>query len=324
MKQRVVSVLLSLLVLLPISAKGKGDELSGKPFVRVASLAGPSGLSMARMICDPSRIGSARAQFEVAGSVDVLLPKLVTGDIDIGILPVNVAAKLHAADPDLLVVGAVTGLGMLSIVTRDPGVTEIADLAGKKLYVAGQGATPEYVLRTLLDKAGIRTVILDFSLSPADIAAALASGVIDYAVLPEPFTTLALSRDSITPHLVRTISLSEAWRASGFADDFPMTLCVIRRAFARENPAFIRDFLESYRQDILWTIANPAEAGVCAERAGLGLLATVTEKAIPFCGYTFIPASESQPIIDSLLEVFLEYAPASIGGSLPDERFYFK
>lgn len=324
MKQRVVSVLFSLLVLLPVMAKGRGEGTPGETPVRVASLSGPSGLSMARMVCDPPRIGSALFRFEVAGSVDVLLPKLVTGDIDIGILPVNVAAKLYAADPETLVVGAVTGLGMLSVVTRDPSVAAIADLSGKKLYVAGQGATPEYVIRTLLDRANVRPEALDFSLAPADIAVALASGTIGYAVLPEPFTTLALARDTSAPPLLRAISLSKAWHRSGFSNDFPMTVCVIRRAFARENPDLVHSFLEAYNQSILWTIENPAEAAKCAERAGLGILAPVAEKAIPYCGYTFIPASEAQAIIESLLSVFLEYAPSSIGGALPDEGFYFK
>lgn len=323
MKLRVVSVLLSLLILLPLAAKGRAEERSGESPVRVASLTGPSGLSMARMVCNPPRIDSTLLQFEIAGSVDVLIPKLVTGDIDIGILPVNVAAKIHATDPELLVVGAVTGLGMLSVITRDPAVTRIVDLAGKKLYVAGQGATPEYVLRTLFKKAGVHPVMLDFSLSPADIATALASGRIDYAVLPEPFTTLALARDTLTPPLVRTFSLSAAWQSYGFSEDFPMTVCVIRRQFARDNPALVRSFLEAYRQSILWTVTNPAEAGICAERAGLGILAPVAEKAIPYCGYTFIPASEARPIIDSLLSVFLDYEPSSIGGKLPDGSFYF-
>ncbi len=324
MKLNIMSVLLSLLILLPLAAKGSTDESTGKSPVRVASLTGPSGLSMARMVCDPPRINSVPFQFEIAGSVDVLIPKLVTGDIDIGILPVNVAAKLHATNPQLLVVGAVTGLGMLCVVTRNSAITRIEDLSGKKLYVAGQGATPEYVLRTLLKKAGVDQPLLDFSLSPADIAAALASGKIDYAVLPEPFTTLALARDTETPRLFRAIVLSDAWRTAGFARDFPMTVCVIRRQFAQNNPELVRSFLEAYRQSIEWTVDNPAEAGVCAERSGLALLARVAEQAIPYCGYTFIPASEARPIIDSLLSVFLDYAPSSIGGKLPDGSFYFK
>ena len=256
--------------------------------------------------------------------MDVLLPKLITGDIDIGILPVNVAAKLHAADPGLLVMGAVTGLGMLSVVTRDSNLTRLADLDGKRLYVAGQGATPEYVLRTLLKKAGITNVSLDFSLSTADMAAALASGRISYALLPEPFTTLALERDSGDPPLFRAFLLADLWSEYGFGENFPMTVCVIRRSVAEKNPGQIASFLESYRESLLWTRENPEAAAKCAQKADLGILAEVAEKAISHSGYTFIHASEARPLVESLLSVYLEYAPAAIGGKLPDGSFYLK
>jgi len=316
-------VLLSAFLLAPLSAAG-GREHAGETVLRVATLSGPSALSMARMVCDPSANVSVPAHFETAGSVDVLLPKLITGDIDIGILPVNVAAKLHAADPGLLVMGAVTGLGMLSVVTRDSNLTRLADLDGKRLYVAGQGATPEYVLRTLLKKAGITNVSLDFSLSTADMAAALASGRISYALLPEPFTTLALERDSGDPPLFRAFLLADLWSEYGFGENFPMTVCVIRRSVAEKNPGQIASFLESYRESLLWTRENPEAAAKCAQKADLGILAEVAEKAIPHSGYTFIHASEARPLVESLLSVYLEYAPAAIGGKLPDVSFYLK
>jgi NitT/TauT family transport system substrate-binding protein len=239
-------------------------------------------------------------------------------------LPVNVAAKLHASNPQLLVTGAVTGLGMLSVVTRDTTITRLTDLEGKTIFVAGQGATPEYVLRTLLKKAGLGTVIPDFSLSAADIAAALASGRISLALLPEPFTTLALERDSLEPPLYRALSLTRLWKEYGFGDDFPMTVCVIRRNVAEQYPAEVAAFLESYRQSILWTMEHPADASRCAQEADLGLLASVAEEAIPHCGFTFIPAREAKPFIDSLLSVYLDYAPAAIGRKLPDRSFYLE
>ncbi len=319
----VLPILLSAFLLASLSAAG-GRESPGETGLGVAALSGPSALSMARMICDPAKHVTVPTRFETAGSVDVLLPKLITGDMDIGILPVNVAAKLHASNPDLLVAGAVTGLGMLSIVTRDQSITQFGDIAGKTIHVAGQGATPEYVLRTLLKKAGITSVTLDFSLSPADIAAGLASGRISLALLPEPFTTLALVRDTLEPPLFRALSLTAVWNAYGFGEDFPMTLCVVRRSVAENNPEQVAAFLESYRENILWTRDNPEAAAACARKADLGILAAVAEKAIPHCGYTFIPASEARAVIESLLSVFLEFAPDAIGGKLPDGSFYLQ
>jgi NitT/TauT family transport system substrate-binding protein len=38
----------------------------------------------------------------------------------------------------------------------------------------------------------------------------------------------------------------------------------------------------------------------------------------------FIPAQEARPDLEALFKVFLDFAPASIGGSLPGEDFYYK
>lgn len=326
MKPILLSVILLAFLLSSLTGEGRQEVADSRTPVHVAALSGPSGLSMARFFCEPLTLGTHSFEFKTAGSVDVLLPKLVTGDIDIGILPVNVAAKLYTTNPNILIIGAVTGTGMLSIVTRDTTVTKISDLKDKRVFVAGQGSTPEYVLRSLVNAAGIppKTISLDFSLPTIEIATALAADRISYALIPEPFTTLAIKNSTKQNPLIRAINLSDAWKDAGFGDNFPMTVCVIRSSFAKENPTLVKAFLEAYRETIFWTIQNPDMAAQCAEQANLGLLASVAEAAIPHCGFTFISAETAKPLIESLLSIFLEYAPSSIGGSLPNDGFYFK
>ena len=125
--------------------------------------------------------------FQVVAGADVLLPKLLKGEVDVGILPPNVAAKVFSKNNGALLVGAVVGEGMLSLITKDGQVNSLADLKGKTVNVAGQGATPEYLFRYLLQANGIAvaadglepdadSVALDFSIPAAEIAAALLSG----------------------------------------------------------------------------------------------------------------------------------------------------
>lgn len=326
MKPILLSVLFLVFLLSPIMSAGKQDAADSGNSVRVAALAGPSGLSMARFFCEPPRTSTCSFDFQTAGSVDVMVPKLITGDIDIGILPVNVAVKLYTTNPETIVLGAITGTGMLSLVTRDKEISKISDLENKRIYVAGQGSTPEYVLRSLIKASGINesSVTLDFSLPTIEIATALAANRIAHALIPEPFTTLSIKNASKQEPLFRAINLSEVWKDYGYGEDFPMTVCVIRSSFAKENPVVVREFLAAYRETIFWTVQNPGKAAQCSEKANLGLLASVAEEAIPHCGFTFIFAEEAQPLIESLLSVFLDYAPSSIGGSLPNKGFYFK
>ncbi len=330
--KRIITGIIVLILTVSIAAAGGKKEI--KPVenvpatLRAAALVGPSGIGMAYLFGNPPELGSPTVvTFEAAGSVDVLLPKLIKGDIDIGILPPNVAAKLYNLAPESVVVGAVVGNGMITLITRDPAITSLSDLAGKTVSVVGQGATPEYVMRTLLSRAGLAegSVNLDYSLPAAEIAAALISNKISYALVPEPFATIAVMNGTTGDNPVRrAILLRDVWNADGLGFDFPMTLCVIRKEYADKYPAAVGKFLDAYRNSINWTIANPLEAGKFVENAGLGLKAPVASKAIPFSNYAFMTAVEGRASIEKLLSVFLGFAPEAIGGKLPDDGFYFK
>lgn len=306
------------------------DKTIEKPSVlRVAALAGPSGLGMSQLIgMPPTLAGNVATTFEIEGSVDVLLPKLVNGDIDIGILPPNIAAKLYNLNPGSVVAAAIVGNGMISLVTRDAAIRSFSDLAGKTVTVAGQGATPEYVFRALLAAKGIEpeSVTLDFSIPVPEIAASLISNKTSYALLPEPFATVAVLNGKIPEDMpvFKAIDLRDSWKESGLGEDFPMTLCVVRSEFAQKHPELVSEFLELYRASIEWTVENPAEAGVLSEKVGLGLKAAIAARAIPSSNYVFIPAREGKASIEQLLSVFIKYAPAAIGGRLPDDGFYLK
>jgi NitT/TauT family transport system substrate-binding protein len=309
-------------------AENKKSETDTFPAtMRVAAIIGPSGVGMASLFVKPPILAPGTSvSFETAGSVDVLLPKLLNGDVDIGILPPNVAAKIYNIGKGSVIAGAVVGNGMLALVTRDQSIKTLADLAGKTVSVAGQGSTPEYVTRTLLKKYGLTddSITLDFSIPSTEIPAALVSNKIDYAILPEPFATVAILNGKADKPLRRAVLLKDAWAQSGFGADFPMTLCVVRKSFAQKYPAAVRKFLDAYRDSIAWTVANPEDAGPLVEKAGLGLKAPIAAKAIPECNFAFVPATEARASIEQLLSVFRDYAPESIGGKLPDDGFYFK
>ena len=294
--------------------------------LKVGVIVGPSGIGMARLMSSQPTIPNTKILFEKAGSVDILLPKLINGDIDIGILPPNVAAKLYSMAPKSIAVASIVGNSMLSLVTADTSITSLHDLKGKTVYVAGQGSTPEYVLRTLLAKNGISegSIRLDFSLPSQEIPAALASGKIAYALIPEPFTTVAIMNASPKSPIRRAFTLRDLWNAAGLGQDFPMTLCVVRRKYAQENPNTVAQFLAAYKSSLEWTIANPEAAGPLVESSGLGLKAAVASRAIPECSFIWIDANAARKPIESLLTIFLEFAPVSIGGKLPDDGFYLK
>ncbi len=307
-----------------------GNNESNIETIRVSGLNGPSSIGLAYLFENPPVVDGIPSTFEVSASPDVLLPKLLKGEVDIGILPANVAAKVYNANNGSIILAGITGQGMMSIVSKNTTITSLEDLKGKKLTVAGQGGTPEYLIRYLCEASGIaigegeNSIELDFSIPTAEIAPALISGKIEHALLVEPFASVAIMQDT-SKEVTRIIDIQKLYmEISGNTENYPVTALVVRNDFAKENAKVLRVFLESVEMSIEWVNENPSEAGSLVEKHALGLKSAIVTRSIPTSSLQWISAMDAQNSIEDLLRLFLVSNPDSIGGKLPDEGFYFK
>lgn len=325
MKRLYIIATLAALIISPASALGRKEAPRTEPAplaIRVGAIKGPSGIGMIGLFEAPPALPEGLApSFEALAGADAAAAKLLSGELDAAVLPVNMAAKLYNAGLPYRMV-ALVGNGMVKVLTNDPDLASVAGLRGAELHVAGQGATPDFVLRTILNHAGLdpeSSLKLNYSLPYPELAASLASGKIKTAVLPEPFVTLALRA---RPSLREAFNLDAAWQAATGQDSYPMSVFVVRDALVRERPAGVRALAEAYRDAIRRAIADPAAAGALVEKHDLGLKAPIAAAAIPNSAFVFTPAPAARPMIEALLSVFLNAAPVSIGGKLPDAAFY--
>lgn len=290
--------------------------------LRVGALKGPSGIGMIGLFENPPALPQAvTTAFEAVPSADAMAAKLLSRELDAAVLPVNMAAKLYNAGLGYRLV-AVVGNGMVKLVTTDPSLSSPADLRGRELYVAGQGATPEFLMRAVLPEVGldpVRDLRMVFNMPYPEMAASLVAGRISSAVLPEPFATLALSgnKNAVVP-----FSLTELWKRATGQDDYPMTVFVVRSTLIDERPAAVAALAAAYEASIRSTLADPAAAGTLVEKHDMGLKAPIAAAAIPACAFTFVAAPEARPAVEALLSVFLASVPASVGGKLPDDAWY--
>ncbi len=77
------------------------------------------------------------ASFEKFADPQALLPKMIKNEIDVGFMPLNVAAKVYNSGNKAIICCAVTGLGNISIITTDSNIHHFSDLKGKTVYIAG-------------------------------------------------------------------------------------------------------------------------------------------------------------------------------------------
>ena len=136
-----------------------GTPAAERTAFRIASLKGPTTMGLVKLM-DEADKGEARHDYEVTmyGAADEIAPQLIKGDIDVALVPCNLAGVLYNKTGGAVEVAAVNTLGVLYVVTTGDDITSVADLAGKTIYTTGKGTTPEYVLNYVLTQNGLSLI----------------------------------------------------------------------------------------------------------------------------------------------------------------------
>lgn len=311
--------LLLFAVLVPLS------QLSASPIpaqVTIAGLRGPTSIGMLHLIEGKPTLAGTATRYEIVSTPDLMVSRILTGSADFAFLPLNLAANLYAKGVPIEL-AATTGDGVLYLLSSRPDVQSVADLRGKRIYNIARGSTPEFMLDFVLEHNGIdpsSDVTVDYTYSHIELAQAMAAGRVDLGVLPEPFATIAISKN---PRLRVVVDFQKQWaRFHGGGAAYPTSALVVRRSLARRDPQLVSAFLGAEKESIAWAVAHPAAAGTLAERY-LGMPGAVVAAAMPRLNLRFASASEAYGQVQTFLTEFLAFDPKSIGGKLPDSGFYF-
>lgn len=304
-------------------AQNTESEVSNEPYtVRVGILNGPSCIPCAYLMENAKTYDDTNLTFETFATPQALLPKMIKNEIDIGFMPINVAAKVYNSTNKAIICAGVCGNGNLALITKNKKAKKIEDIAGETVYIAGQGAMPEYLFSYILSQYDLpQKIEVDYSIPTANIPASLIADKIAYAVVPEPFATIATTKDNT---IVYAIDLQKEYCALSGNNIYPFTCIVVRAKYAKENPDAVRNFLAKYEGAVDWTIENPGIAGQYCEKNNLGLAAPIVKKSIPKSNFVYASAQNSIKEIEDILTVFLKNNAESVGGKLPDEGFYWK
>ncbi len=315
--KRIVAMITAAVMLFSLAAFAACSKKQDDTEIRIAALKGPTGMGMVKL-ADKQNYPNYTVSIEA--SPDALNPRIISGEVDVAAVPVNLASVLYnKLDGDISVL-AVSTLGVLYVVEAGSEVNSVADLAGKTVYATGQGATPEYILNYLLDRNGVAgSVEVNYVGEHAALASMLADGSAEIGMLPEPNVTSTLAGND---DLRIALNLTEEWNKV-CSTELVQGVVIARKSFVNEHPEAIEQFLREYEKSSAFVNENIDEAAKLIVDAGILGNVEIAKKAIPNCNISFSKGEAMHKAVEGMLTVLFEANPKSIGGKLPDKDFYY-
>lgn len=301
------------------------DTASDSEVLHVGSLKGPTTIGLVSLM-DKASKDEAEGFYEFTMVTDAseLAAQMVSGDLDVALVPANLASALYQKTKQGIEVIDINTLGVLYVVSSDDSIQSIADLKGKTLYMTGKGSTPDYALQYLLGANGMTTddVTIEYKSEATEVAAVLKENADAIGLLPQPFVTAAMAQNE---NLKMVLNLTEEWDKTQPENGSTLVtgVTVCRKAILEENPEEIETFLKEQKESVEWVNANVADAAELVAAAGIIEKAPIAAKAIPYCSLVCIDADEMKTKLSGYLETLYELDPSSVGGQLPDDAFYY-
>lgn len=295
-----------------------------KAKLNVAALKGPTGMGLVQLVQADEK-GETAVDYTItfASAPDEISGKLVTGEVDIAAAPINLAAALYNKTEGKVKLIAINTLGVLYILENGNSIKNVVDLAKVKLYVTGQGATPEFVLNELLEQNGVLGAVeTEYMAEHAELVALLASGEggVKVAMLPEPNVTVAMLKNK---DLRIALDLTEEWNKVSGGTKLVQGCIVVRTDVLEQQPEAVTAFLEEYAASTAFTNEHAEEAAALMETYGILPNAAAAKAAIPKCNIVCITGEEMKASASNMLQMLFRADPKSVGGKLPDDAFYF-
>ena len=300
------------------------DPASQSPIIRVGSLKGPTSMGLLFLMQEAQK-GEANGsyEFKTAVQADELLPLMAKGELDIALLPANVAAILYQKMEGQLTVIDINTLGVLYIVTGNSSITSMGDLKGRTIYLTGKGTTPDYVLRYLLAGNGLteNDCKLEYRSEATEVAALLSQNPEAVGLLPQPFVSVACAQNEA---LSVVLDMNAEWTKLQGEEGTRMVtgVTVVRKAFLEAHEEAVTMFMNAHQESIKKMNSDLETGARLAAEAGIIAKEPIARKAIPACNITYIDGETMKQALSGYLSVLYDQNPVAVGGELPTEEFY--
>lgn len=180
-------------------------------------------------------------------SFSEMAESLRNGKIDVAfiIAPLSIVLKQQGEDIKIIYIG---NRHESTLVTRRGAkIHSLSDLAGNKVAVPSRFSGHNITLRQLIKQQGLTGQINIVEMNPPDMAAALASGVLDAYFVGEPFAARSLiAGESEVLYYVEQI-----------AEHFIGNLMIVRNDFIKKDPETVKRLVSAAARAGFWAKHHP-------------------------------------------------------------------
>lgn len=295
-----------------------GDKAPGQyGAFKVASLKGPTSMGIVKMMAD-----NQNNSYEIFGTADEAVTKLTKNEIDIALVPANLAAVLYNKTEGKVQVAGINTLGVLYVIEKGDTVKSVADLKGKTIMSTGKGTTPEYATNYILSQNGIdpaKDLTIEYKSEAAQAANELIAGNGTIAVLPQPYVSTVLAKN---PDMRIALNLTEEWDKVSSDSAMVTGVVLVRKEVAENRKDDLDAFLAEYKKSVDFVNSNVDEGAKLVAEKGIAAEAAA-KAAIPYCNIVLIEGEEMKTKLGGYWKVLADQNPAAVGGKLPDEGIYY-
>ena len=304
------------MAILTLSILSLGVILSAYSFVNPL---GPTVLPV--IAIDEKKLGDLEyPEFSIWKNPEEAIALLSSGKVDLIILPITLGANLYTKGIDVALIGVHEWKVFYLVSSKDEEFEGWKKLKGKKIYTAhGRGQTVDVLMRYFMVKDG---VIPDEDIQilyapPQEVVALFKSGKIEYAALPEPFVTMAISggKGKII------LDFQKEWgKVTGLHPRIPIAGLFVRREFLENNWDLVKKFEEILTASIKWMKNNPDEDLKLVKKY-LKIPSPILKESMKRMKFDYVPISKCKKEVLTFLRKMNELYPAGMP-KIPDERFF--
>lgn len=253
----------------------------------------------------------------VQGS-DPLSAAFTSETANVIVAPTNLGATLYQKDVPYQLAATLVW-GNLYLVSHEALTLE--DLSGKTITAFGQGSTPDIVLQTILKEKGLLdSVEIEYLNSVADVQSMFAAGESDVAVIAEPsLTVLKTKVDNV--HMVA--DFQHEWGSLYDVTSYPQASLFVHKNLIENHPEVVESLLSQVKLSVNFANESPEQMAVEAIETGLEMPEAVIVNSTPNSNLIFKTAAEAKDEIHLYLEKLYNFEPKTVGGTLPDDDFYY-